>query len=121
MFLPVQPRSRKAKLILLSLGATRSMNHCPHCNALANPLRLLSMTRRAPYRCGRCGGRSLLRPRHNTIAALIMFAVVLAFGAVVLTFGALGAAICFLAAYVFVVGGVMWFFMQLEPVRTPPT
>jgi DNA-directed RNA polymerase subunit RPC12/RpoP len=79
------------------------------------------MTRRAPYRCGRCGGRSLLRPKHNTIAAFITLAVVIASASAVFSLGMLKGAACFVAGYVVVVGGIMWFFMRLQPVHSFPT
>jgi hypothetical protein len=94
------------------------MNTCPTCKAVANPLRLLSMTRRAPYRCGRCGGRSLLEPKHNTIAGLIVMGVVIVSALAILGFGFVTAIGCFLGLYVFLVGGIMWFFMRLRPVET---
>jgi len=93
------------------------MNTCPHCKAAANPLRLLSMTRRSPYRCSRCGGRSLLLPTHNTIAALLTMAIVILCAVALPRLGIPKTIGCFLGLYVCVVGGVMWFFMQLRPVE----
>ena len=93
------------------------MNTCPHCNALANPLRLLSMTRRAPYGCGRCGGRSRLQPKHNTVAALITFAVGISCALALTSLGILKTIACFLGLYVFLVGGIMWLFMRLQPIQ----
>jgi len=75
------------------------------------------MTRRTPYRCGQCGGLSLLQPKHNTIAALIMLAIV---GVCALSLPILGfpkTIAYFFGLYVFVVGGAIWFFMRLEPVK----
>jgi len=92
------------------------MNSCPQCKATANPLRLLAMTRRAPYRCGRCGGRSLLQPKHNTLAALLTLVVVLC----ALALPSLGipkTLACFLGLYVFVIGGIIWLFMQLQSIE----
>jgi DNA-directed RNA polymerase subunit RPC12/RpoP len=90
------------------------MNCCPHCKANANPVKLLTMTRRAPYRCGRCGGRSLLQPRDNTLAALLTLVIVIPSGVALLRFGFPTGVGCFLGLYVFLIGGVMWFFMRLR-------
>jgi hypothetical protein len=94
------------------------MNICPHCGVSVNPLRLLAMTRRSPYRCGKCGGRSLLPPKQNTVAALLTFGA--AVGCVLFTpatFGIIKLVICLMALYVFVIGGTMWFFMKLERLK----
>jgi DNA-directed RNA polymerase subunit RPC12/RpoP len=94
------------------------MNVCPHCNASVNPLRLLTMTRRAPYRCGRCGGHSLLRPKHNTIAALLTLVVVFIGAALAMSsLGVIKVIAAILGLYVFVIGGIMWTFMRLQPVQ----
>src|SRR4051794_10859213 len=93
------------------------MNTCPTCKAVANPLRLLSMTRRAPYRCGRCGGRSLLEPKHNTIAGLIVRGVVMVSALAILGLGFATAFVFFWGLYLSLVGGFMCFFRRLRPVE----
>jgi hypothetical protein len=82
---------------------------------MANPLRLLTATRRSPYRCGGCGGLSRLQPRHNTVAALITFAIVVVSATALLKFGFPTALVCFAGLYIIVAGGVMWLFMRLQP------
>jgi len=93
------------------------LNSCPHCNATTSPLRLMLMTRRAPYHCTQCGGRSLLKATHNTLAAVITIGVVFASIFCLQIFGVPAGIACFLGLYVFVVGGIMWLFMQLEPTK----
>jgi len=94
------------------------MNICPHCKASVNPLRLLVITRRAPYRCARCGGLSLLSPKHNTVAALLTLGAVVA--CLIVTPPGQGipkTIACFATLYVFVIGGTMWLFLKLERTR----
>jgi len=93
----------------------KNMNLCPHCKAKANPLRLLVMTRCAPYRCTQCGGLSLLLPLHNTLAAILTLVVVVACALIWSRFGFRAAVIGSLVLYVVGVGGCMWFFMRLGP------
>src|SRR5258707_15225806 len=94
------------------------MNICPYCPGRVNPLRLLVMTRRFPYRCARCGGRSLLRPKQNTIAGLLTLVGILASMLAALPDFAIWRIILGFALYfVAVIGGAMWFFMQLQPVK----
>jgi hypothetical protein len=75
------------------------------------------MTRRSPYRRFRCGGRSLLLPKHNTVAGFITLAVIIFSALVLQRFGVPKAIGWFLGLYVFVVGGVMSLFMRLRPVE----
>jgi hypothetical protein len=93
------------------------MNICPHCHALANPLRLLSMSRRAPYRCSSCGGRSLLQPKHNTVAGFLTLGVGISCALALSSLGIFKTIACFLGLYVIFVGGIMWLFMRLQPVQ----
>lgn len=93
------------------------MNICPHCQAKANPLFLLLMTRRAPYKCGRCDGKSLLRPKDNTLVAIITLIVVVFCAVLLPTLGIAKTLALFICLYVFVVGGIMWLFMRLNPIQ----
>jgi hypothetical protein len=76
------------------------------------------MSRRSPYCCGRCRGRSLLIPKHNTVAALVTLAAVALCALAIPWLGIPKTIGCFLGLYIFVVGGIMWVFMQLRPVET---
>ncbi len=76
------------------------------------------MTRRAPYRCSKCGELSLLIPQHNNIAAGVTGIVTLlgfAFG----TYrgGLMVGFLVAVVAYVFIVGPVMLLFLRLGPFR----
>jgi hypothetical protein len=75
------------------------------------------MTRRAPYRCGRCGGRSLLQPKHNTVAGLMTLVIIILCALTLRSLGIFKAIACFLGLYLIVVGGVMWLFMRLQPIQ----
>jgi hypothetical protein len=74
------------------------------------------MTRRAPYRCGCCGGRYLLQERHNTIAGLITLAVAASSAFLLPRIGIPLSSASFLGLYMIVVVGSMWLFMKLQAV-----
>ena len=84
---------------------------------MANPLRLLGMTRRAPYRCGRCEGRSLLDPRDNTVAAILTLGAVVVSALTWHGHGLFAALVCFGVLYVVAIGGTMWLLMRLRPTK----
>lgn len=89
------------------------MNKCPHCGAHANPLRLMTMTRRRPYRCGGCGKTSLLQPRHNTVVALFTLAAVVVCALYVAPRSGAALAVATFAGLYCGIGLVMLFFMKL--------
>jgi hypothetical protein len=81
-----------------------------------NPLRLLAISRRVPYRCKRCKGYSRLPARQNTIATVLTTAAILACALLVPRFGLWKVAALSLPGLALLVGGTVWLFMRLEPI-----
>ncbi len=103
------------------------MTHCPHCNAICNPLRFYLMNRRNPwYNCPKCHKKSRYSRRSFVIVfviaglvvifSLLIFFKLRLFG-IIRYLNSTWSGLFFLLAIVpILVTFLMWIFVRLDPV-----
>lgn len=92
------------------------MNNCPHCQATANPLRLLFVSRWIPYRCGHCGSRSRLPKHQMSVVEMLTVGLCITFTLAAPTdLGFWRLLLCLVALITIFVGGTMLLCFRLEP------
>ena len=99
-----------------------SMNRCPYCQALCNPMRIFNYSLRKPYTCGRCGKTSKFVVWQLVAMASLLAGIGGGFAtafvpAICTRWGLVGAAVVFGVGALLLIQ-VLMFFPRLRPIET---